>query len=113
MRKRNDTENKYEKKRRKRRRKEEQKKEQKAGGDVSQLMLSVPMVRKEWKFLEAKIYQASGLPVMDGAGLASKAGTDAYCSMNFAGAKPIRTKPKTIKSADRREISPIIFRELK
>jgi hypothetical protein len=92
--------------------KEEQKKEQKAGGDVSQLMLSVPMVRKEWKFLETKIYQCSGLPVMDGAGLASKAGTDAYCSLNFAGAKPVRTKPKTVKSADRREISPIIFREL-
>jgi hypothetical protein len=92
---------------------EEMKKESSCGGDLSQLILSVPTIRKEWNYVVAKIFKAEDLPIMDGkVALISKAGTDAFCKLSFAGGAPVKTKVKTIKAESRRAMQPVFNYEL-
>ena len=35
-------------------------------GDVGSLILSTPVIRKEWQFIVVSVYKMEGLPVMDG-----------------------------------------------
>eukprot|EP01034_Spumella_vulgaris_P027083 gene27083-33756_t len=88
-----------------------------AGGDVGSLVMTTPTIRKEWQYIVASIYKCEGLPVMDGKvgiGIAtvSKAGTDAFCQMSFAGAKPIRTKVVTMQGEARTMINPEFNNEI-
>ena len=87
--------------------------ENEAGQDLSSLLLPSPTMRKEWQYIIAKIYKCEALPIMDGKTVGfSKAGTDAYCTLSFAGGKGVKTKVKTIKSNTRLAISPIFEYEL-
>ncbi len=88
-----------------------------AGSDVGSLIMNVPTVQKEWKYLVVKVYKAEGLPVMDGkvgAGLVtlSKAGTDAFCQLSFAGGKPVKTRVTTVHGESRHQINPSFNYEL-
>lgn len=91
-------------------------KEEESGGDIGSLVLMPPMVTKEWMYLVVSVYRAEALPVMDGAfrvmGVtASKAGTDAFFTVQFGGGPPIRTRTKTV-SGKRSMINPEFFYEL-
>lgn len=44
----------------------EQAAESAAGGDLSSMCLSVPVIRREWKYIVVRVYRCEGLPVMDG-----------------------------------------------
>jgi hypothetical protein len=86
-------------------------KEAAAGSDMSSLVLRAPVIQKEWKYVVCKVHKAEGLPVMDGkvgVGVltAKQAGTDAFCQMTIAGAKPLKTKVKTIAGVNRSMINP-------
>jgi hypothetical protein len=86
-------------------------KEAAAGSDMSSLVLRAPAIQKEWKYVVCKVHKAEGLPVMDGkvgVGVltAKQAGTDAFCQMTIAGAKPLKTKVKTIAGVNRSMINP-------
>lgn len=91
--------------------------ETKAGMDVGSLVLSVPTIRKEWKFLVMSLYRAETLTVMDskvgiGGVSLSSAGTDAYVKLQVGGAKPLKTKAVTVKGDNRLAINPIFNYEL-
>jgi len=89
------------------------KRENEAGEDLSSLLLPSPTMRKEWVYIVARIYKCEGLPIMDGKTMGIyAAGTDAFCTLSFAGGKKIKTKVKTIKSENRMAISPIFEYEL-
>ena len=89
------------------------KRENEAGDDLSALLLPLPLMRKEWSYVVARIYKCESLPVMDGKTIGfSKAGTDAFCALRFAGGKSIKTKVKTIKSDTRLAICPVFEYEL-
>ena len=89
------------------------KRENEAGEDLSSLLLPSPTMRKEWVYIVARVYKCEGLPIMDGKTIGfSKAGTDAFCTLSFAGGKKVKTKVKTIKSENRLAISPIFEYEL-
>ena len=88
-----------------------------AGGDVGSLVLSVPTIRRDWKFLVVSIYRAEGLPVMDGkVGIGpatlSSAKTDAFCQVQVGGSKVVRTKAVTVYGKERFAINPIFNYEL-
>lgn len=95
---------------------EEQQKEVSSGGDISSMVLSVPVIRKSWKYVVATIYKAQGLPVMDGktgiAGLGTKAKTDAVMKMQIAGAKPFKTQTVTVEGETSASINPQFFCEI-
>ena len=60
----------------------------------------------------ASICRLEGIPIMDGAlgvrGLNVKSpGTDAFCSLTFAGAKPFKSKIKTVKGNTRLSMNPV------
>ncbi len=87
------------------------KKEAAAGGDLSSLLLSTPVIRKEWKFIVCTVYKCEGLPVMDGkVGIgvmtAKEAGTDAFCKLAFAGGAALKSKVQTKKGNSRMMINP-------
>jgi hypothetical protein len=79
----------------------EQAAEAKAGNDVSSLVAFVPTIQRDWQFLVVSIFRLEGIPVMDGdaslGGVGFSGGTDAFLSVQFGGAKPFRTKVKTVK----------------
>jgi hypothetical protein len=92
-------------------------KEAMAGSDISSLVLHAPTITKEWKYVVCKLYKCEGLPVMDGkigVGIisAQEAGTDAFCQLSVGGAKPLKTKVKTVKGGSRKMINPIFCTEL-
>ena len=35
-------------------------------GDVGSLILTTPVIRKEWQYVVVSVYKMEGLPVMDG-----------------------------------------------
>lgn len=81
---------------------EEMQREAAAGGDVGALVMAPPNMKKEWVYMVASIYKCEALTVMDGAvkalGItASKAGTDAFVTASFGGAKEVKTRVKTTK----------------
>lgn len=49
---------------------------------------------------------------MDGANLISRAKTDAFLSLSFAGGKPIRTKTVTVEGETRQAMIPVFNAEL-
>lgn len=95
---------------------QEQEREVKAGGDISSMILTVPVIRKEWKFIVATIYKAQGLPVMDGkSGIGSfgtKAKTDALIKLQIAGAKRFKSQTVTVEGETAAAINPQFFCEI-
>jgi hypothetical protein len=91
--------------------------ENKVGGDVGSLVMDTPTIRKEWQYLVVSVYRCEALPVMDGkvgVGMltAKQAGTDAFCQLQFAGGKVVKTKVKTVHGTNRASINPIFNYEL-
>lgn len=85
----------------------------KGGGDLGAMVIMPPTIKKEWQFVVTTIYEAEYLPVMDQSAvqLVSANGTDAFCSIEFAGGKPIKTKTRTVKG-ERSAMNPIFNYEL-
>ena len=90
----------------------DQKREIEAGGDIGSLALSVPSLSKSWQYIVVSVLKCEGLPVMDGKTAMSSAKTDAYCQLQYAGGKPIRTKVVTIKGDSQLAINPLFNCEL-
>lgn len=91
--------------------------ENKVGGDVGSLVMDTPTIRKEWQFLVVSVYRCEALPVMDGkvgVGVitARAAGTDAFCQLQFAGGKILKTKVKTVQGNSRASINPVFNYEM-
>lgn len=84
----------------------ENKMETDAGGDIGSLVLTTPVIAKNWEFLVVSVYRCEGLPVMDGKTAISNAKTDSFCQLQFAGGKPLRTKVKRVEGTGRSAMNP-------
>lgn len=82
--------------------------ELKTGGNVDALLFKVPSIRREWKFLKVTLYRCEALPVMDGRYvLYQQAGTDAYCQLEFAGGKKLKSQIVDVRANNRAGINPV------
>lgn len=91
--------------------------EAKAGGDIGSLALSLPSIRKEWKYIVVSVVRLEDLPIMDGKvgalGMTAKqSGTDAFCTLIFAGGKKLKTKIKTTTGESRVAMRPVFLYEM-
>jgi hypothetical protein len=99
---------------------EEMRKEREAlaksgGQDISSQVMMPPTIRKEWKYVVTSFHRAEYLPVMDQnirqiGGLLQN-GTDAYCQVEFANGKKMKTKKKTVKG-ERSAMNPMFNNEI-
>lgn len=81
-------------------------------GDLSAMVISAPVIRREWKYVVCTLYKLEDLPIMDGATGFEAAKTDAVCKIQIAGGAAFKTKTVTTKSPTRQGIRPTFNTEI-